>query len=184
MITRISELNSDERRRIIEDIIGLSYFDEKRTEALKQLDESDRRLEVAFARIDEVRKRIDELEIERNEQLKFLSIENEIKRYRAIRISNVIESTRLKTESIASRLSSSRSRSSSLETEISKLNAEIEGIEQERGKYMKDLDITNKDKALVEGKLSNIVYQSERNRAVLKEAESANHKYSKKVEIN
>ncbi|MGH9986748.1 MAG: AAA family ATPase, partial [Nitrososphaeraceae archaeon] len=31
MITRISELNSDERRRIIEDIIGLSYFDEKRT---------------------------------------------------------------------------------------------------------------------------------------------------------
>ena len=171
MITRISELNSDERRRIIEDIIGLSYFDEKRTEALKQLDESDRRLEVAFARIDEVRKRIDELEIERNEQLKFLSIENEIKRYRAIRISNIIESTRLKTESIASRLSSSRSRSSSLETEISKLNAEIEGIEQERGKYMKELDITNKDKALVEGKLSNIVYQSERNRAVLKEAD-------------
>lgn len=170
MITRISELNSDERRRIIEDIIGLSYFDEKRTEALKQLDESDRRLEVAFARIDEVRKRIDELEIERNEQLKFHSIENEIKRYRAIRISNVIESTRLKTESIASRLSGSRSRSSSLETEISKLNAEIEGIEQERGKYMKELDITNKDKALVEGKLSNIVYQSERNRAVLKEA--------------
>ena len=80
MITRISELNSNERRRIIEDIIGLSYFDEKRIEALKRLDESDRRLEVAFAQIDEVRKRIDELEIERNEQLKFLSIENEIKK--------------------------------------------------------------------------------------------------------
>ena len=171
MITRISELNSDERRRIIEDIIGLSYFDEKKTEALKQLDESDRRLEVAFARIDEVRKRIDELEIERNEQLKFLSIENEIKRYRAIRISNVIVSTRSKTESIENRLNSSSSRSSSLEDEIRKLNAQIEDIEQERAKYMKELDITNKDKALVEGKLSIIVYESERNRAVLKEAE-------------
>ena len=171
MITRISELNSDERRRIIEDIIGLSYFDEKKTEALKQLDESDRRLEVAFARIDEVRKRIDELEIERNEQMKFLSIENEIKRYRAIRISNVIVSTRSKTESIENRLNSSSSRSSSLEDEIRKLNAQIEDIEQERAKYMKELDITNKDKALVEGKLSIIVYESERNRAVLKEAE-------------
>ena len=171
MITRISELNSDERRRIIEDIIGLSYFDEKKTEALKQLDESDRRLEVAFARIDEVRKRIDELEIERNEQMKFLSIENEIKRYRAIRISNVIVSTRSKTESIENRLNSSSSRSSSLEDEIRKLNAQIENIEQERAKYMKELDITNKDKALVEGKLSVIVYESERNRAVLKEAE-------------
>jgi chromosome segregation protein len=30
MITRISELNSEERRKIIEDIIGLSYFDEKK----------------------------------------------------------------------------------------------------------------------------------------------------------
>src|SRR5688500_20196888 len=65
MITRISELNSEERRRIIEDIVGLSYFDEKKAEALKQLDEADRRLEVAFARMGEIRKRIDELEIGR-----------------------------------------------------------------------------------------------------------------------
>ncbi|MGE5634198.1 MAG: AAA family ATPase, partial [Deltaproteobacteria bacterium] len=43
MITRISELNSEERRKIIEDIIGLSYFDEKKEESLKQLDEADRR---------------------------------------------------------------------------------------------------------------------------------------------
>ena len=171
MITRISELNSDERRRIIEDIIGLSYFDEKKTEALKQLDESDRRLEVAFARIDEVRKRIDELEIERNEQMKFLGIENEIKKYRAIRISNAIVSTRSKTESIEDRLKSSSSRSMALEDQISQLNAHIEGTEQERAKYMKEMDITNKDKALVEGKLSSIVYESERNRAVLKEAD-------------
>ena len=171
MITRISELNSDERRRIIEDIIGLSYFDEKKTEALKQLDESDRRLEVAFARIDEVRKRIDELEIERNEQMKFLSIENEIKKYRAIKISNAIVSTRSKTQSIENRLESSNSRSKALEDEISQLNSQIESTEQGRAKYMKELDMTNKDKALVEGKLSNIVYESERNRAVLKEAD-------------
>ncbi|MDX1373314.1 MAG: AAA family ATPase [Nitrososphaeraceae archaeon] len=36
MITRISELNSEERRRIIEDIVGLSYFDEKKEESIKQ----------------------------------------------------------------------------------------------------------------------------------------------------
>lgn len=171
MITRISELNPDERRRIIEDIIGLSYFDEKKTEALKQLDESDRRLEIAFARIDEVRKRIDELEIERNEQMKFLSIENEIKKYRAIKTSNIIASTRSKIDSLEDQLKSSRSRASLLEDEISKMNVQIEGIEQERTKYLKELDITNKDKALVESRLSNIVYESERNRAVMREAD-------------
>ena len=171
MITRISELNSDERRRIIEDIIGLSYFDEKKTEALKQLEESDRRLEVAFARIDEVRKRIDELEIERNEQMKFLNIENEINKYRAIRISNLIVSTRSKTEAIEDNLKNSNSRSLSLQEEISQLNAQIENIEHQRVNYMKDMDITNKNKALVESRLSNIVYESERNRAILKEAD-------------
>ena len=66
-----------------------------------------------------LRKRIDELEIERNEQMKFLGIENEIKKYRAIKISNAIVSTRLKTESIENRLESSNSRSMAFEDEIS-----------------------------------------------------------------
>jgi chromosome segregation protein len=79
MITRISELNSEERRKIIEDIVGLSYFDEKKAEALKQLDEADRRLEVAFARMGEIRKRIDELETERNEQLRYDQLDTELK---------------------------------------------------------------------------------------------------------
>ncbi|HYO05996.1 MAG TPA: AAA family ATPase, partial [Phototrophicaceae bacterium] len=54
MITRISELNSEERRKIIEDIIGLSYFDEKKNQAMKQLEESDRRLEIALTKMNDV----------------------------------------------------------------------------------------------------------------------------------
>ncbi|HEX7142590.1 MAG TPA: AAA family ATPase, partial [Nitrososphaeraceae archaeon] len=94
MITRISELNSEERRKIIEDIVGLSYFDEKKEESLKQLDESDRRLDIALARMNEIRKRIDELEVERNEQLRFQHIEKDIKKYKAIKISNESRSIR------------------------------------------------------------------------------------------
>ena len=63
MITRISELNSEERRKIIEDIIGLSYFDEKKNQAMKQLEESDRRLEIALSKMDDVKNRIDESRI-------------------------------------------------------------------------------------------------------------------------
>ena len=95
MITRISELNSEERRRIIEDIVGLSYFDEKKVEALKAADEeSDRRLEVAVARMGEVRKRIDDLEVERNDQLRYEQLESELKRFKAVWLSNSIRETR------------------------------------------------------------------------------------------
>ena len=96
MITRISELNSEERRRIIEDIVGLSYFDEKKAEALKQLDEADRRLEVAFARMGEIRKRIDDLETERNEQLRYTQLSTELTRFNAVQISNTIRNLRYK----------------------------------------------------------------------------------------
>ena len=98
MITRISELNPEERRKIIEDIIGLSYFDDKKAEALKQLEESDRRLEVALARMGEIRKRIDELEAERNGQLRYEQLESEIKRFKAVSISNSIRTIRNKLE--------------------------------------------------------------------------------------
>ena len=90
MITRISELNSEERRKIIEDIVGLSYFDDKKNESIKQLDESDRRLEVALARMDEIKKRINELEAERNDQLRYTFIESQLKKFKAIKYSNKI----------------------------------------------------------------------------------------------
>src|SRR5919107_2001129 len=90
MITRISELNSEERRKIIEDIVGLSYFDEKKAEALKQLDEADRRLEIALSKMDDVKDRIDEIELERNDQHRFVQLEQEIKRLKAIKISDKI----------------------------------------------------------------------------------------------
>jgi chromosome segregation protein len=51
MITRISELNSEERRKIIEDIVGLSYFDEKKAEAMKQLGRAKRPAEVRPDRV-------------------------------------------------------------------------------------------------------------------------------------
>ncbi len=93
MITRISELNSEDRRKIIEDIIGLSYFDEKKNQAMKQLEESDRRLEIALTKMDDVKNRIDELESERNDQHRFIQLELEIKRLKAIKISEKLRRT-------------------------------------------------------------------------------------------
>ncbi|MDH3825652.1 MAG: AAA family ATPase, partial [Nitrosopumilus sp.] len=61
-VTRISEFTSEEKRKTIEDLVGLSYFDEKKSESIKQLDDADRRLEIALAKMGEIKKRIDELE--------------------------------------------------------------------------------------------------------------------------
>jgi len=171
MITRISELNSEERRKIIEDIVGLSYFDEKKAEAMKQLDEADRRLEVAFARMGEIRKRIDELEAERNDQLRYEQIGSELKRFKAVQISNNIRIVRNKLATSTQILDGNNQRSAQLTKQIDELRQEIEGLETEKVKFMEEVDAANKAKAQIATRTAAIVHDSERAKAMLGEAQ-------------
>lgn len=171
MITRISELNSEDRRKIIEDIVGLSYFDEKKSEAMKQLDEADRRLEVAFARMGEIRKRIDELEAERNDQLRYEQIGSELKRFKAVQISNNIRIVRNKLATSTQILDGNNQRLTQLTKQIDELRQEIERLETEKAKFMEEVDAANKDKAQIATKTAAIVHDSERAKAMLAESQ-------------
>ncbi|HKZ62591.1 MAG TPA: chromosome segregation SMC family protein [Nitrososphaera sp.] len=169
MITRISELNSEERRKIIEDIVGLSYFDEKKAEALKQLDEADRRLEVAFARMGEIRKRIDELEAERNDQLRYDQLNSELKRFKAVQISNTIRTVRHKLATSNQILESNNQKSSQLSKQAEELRLEIEKLDAEKTKFIQEADAATRAKAQVTSRISNVVHDSERTKAMLGE---------------
>src|SRR3989442_1606167 len=171
MITRVSELNSDERRKIIEDIVGLSYFDEKKAEALKQLDEADRRLEVAFARMGEIRKRIDELEAERNDQLRYDQLGSELKRFKAVQISNTIRTLKHKLATSAQILESNNQKSSELSKHGDELRLEIEKLDAEKTKFIQEVDAATRAKAQVASRVSSVVHDSERTKAMLGEFE-------------
>lgn len=171
MITRISELNSEERRKIIEDIVGLSYFDEKKAEALKQLDEADRRLEVAFARMGEIRKRIDELEAERNDQLRYDQINSELKRFKAVQISNTIRTVRHKLATSNQILESNNQKLSELSKQVEELRLEIEKLDAEKTKFIQEVDAATRAKAQVASRISSVVHDSERTKAMLGEFE-------------
>ena len=171
MITRISELNSEERRKIIEDIVGLSYFDDKKVEALKQLEESDRRLEVALARMGEIRKRIDELEAERNDQVRYEQLEYEMKRFKAVSLSNSIRTIKNRLELQNKFLDSKVLRSSELSNQLEEVHSQIEKLEREKSTFIQKVDAENKNKAQIGSKITSIVYESERIKAMLKESE-------------
>ena len=183
MITRISELNSEERRKIIEDIVGLSYFDEKKEESLKQLDESDRRLDIALARMNEIRKRIDELEIERNEQLRFQHIEKDIKKYKAIKISNESKTIRINIMINNQELETKRIKYNDVGSELKKTKEELESLDLEKMKFIKEVDLINKEKAEISNKISSIVYDVEKSKAILKETISRMEQIDKKLKI-
>ncbi|MGD1838805.1 MAG: AAA family ATPase [Nitrososphaeraceae archaeon] len=171
MITRISELNSEERRKVIEDIVGLSYFDEKKENALRQLDESDRRLDVALARMSEIRKRIDELESERNDQLRFEQIDNELKKYNAIKISSDIKniSNTLKEQYVI--LEGYTTNSFELTSKIKNVRIKLEDLDLKKSKFLREVNEINHEKAKISNDISELVYETEKSRASIKESE-------------
>jgi chromosome segregation protein len=171
MITRISELNSEERRKIIEDIVGLSYFDEKKAEALKQLDEAGRRLEVAFARMGEIRKRIDELEAERNEHLRYDQLTTELKRFKAVQISNTTRNLRHKLSTSTEILESNNEKSLHLSKLVEAAQLDIEKLDTEKSRFIQQVDSANRAKSQIAMRISGIVHDSERTKAMLSEFE-------------
>ncbi|HJU14476.1 MAG TPA: chromosome segregation SMC family protein [Candidatus Nitrosotalea sp.] len=160
-ITRISEFNSEERRRIIEDIIGLAYFDEKKTEALKQLDEADRRLEIALARMDEIKKRIDELEVERNDQLRYDFVDRELKRLYAIQASNKLRDIDTQKVSKERSLNAIQSEYKKFDEQRVQMREEIKKLEEEKQKFMEEVNAYNIAKASIDSELSAAMHQSE-----------------------
>ncbi|MBA3285666.1 MAG: AAA family ATPase, partial [Nitrosopumilus sp.] len=171
MITRISELNSEERRKIIEDIVGLSYFDEKKNQAMKQLEESDRRLEIALTKMNDVRNRIDELESERNDQHRFIQLESEMKRLKAIKISEKLKKAIFDFTNLTAKNDIKESNIKRISEEIDKLNQEIKILNDEKEQFLIVSNESNKDKKDLEIKLSSVIYQYERTNAIIKESQ-------------
>jgi chromosome segregation protein len=89
-ITRLTDINQSERRKIIEDLVGIGQYDAEKAEAEEKLRTADISIRTAMGRIDEVQKRLDDLERERNGLMRYSFIQNEIKKFEAVKISNDI----------------------------------------------------------------------------------------------
>jgi chromosome segregation protein len=89
-ITYLTEVNPIGRRKIIEELIGIGQYDGEKVEAEEKLRTADISIRTAMGRIDEVQKRLDDLERERNQLARYNFIQEETKKFQAIKISNEI----------------------------------------------------------------------------------------------
>jgi len=113
-ITRIAEISPSERRRVIEDLVGIAQYDAEKAEAEEKLRTAEISIRTAMGRVDEVQKRIDDLERERNEFLRYTFVTEEIKRFEAMKISHEISETQNKIDELSSRFEEVRLRSEKL----------------------------------------------------------------------
>ena len=138
-ITRLTDISPMERRKIIEDLVGIAQYDAEKAEAEEKLRAADISIRTAMGRIDEVQRRVEDLERERNELLRYNFLKNEIKKFEAIKLSHDIAQIQEKikqdstqAEKIKSRLEKIRAlrdqyrqRRREIEGEWRKLSSEI-----------------------------------------------------------
>jgi chromosome segregation protein len=153
-VTRISEFTAEEKRTVIEDLIGLAYFDEKKAESLKQLDDADRRLEIALARMDEIKKRIDELEVERNLKLRHEAIHHELGRLHAISASNKMKAIQAEKISKERSIHSLVSETKRLDEERAVIKKELSTLEAQKSSFMVEANAYNHAKATIDSEIS------------------------------
>ncbi len=153
-VTKISEMTNEEKRKTLEDLVGLTAFDEKKAEAEKTLNQADQRLEVAMAKMGEVKKQIDELEIERNLKMRHEMIGHELDRFRAIEATGKLRKIRNEKSEKEEKQRTDLSEKEQLEKSQSVLNSEIEKIEEEKSAFKIKLDAFQQAKSGIDQELS------------------------------
>ncbi|MEM3017588.1 MAG: chromosome segregation protein SMC [Candidatus Bathyarchaeia archaeon] len=130
-ITRLAEVTSEERRKIIEDLVGLGAYDLKKAEAQAQLAQADTNLKIASARVDEVRLRVESLERERNDYLRHSLLTQEIARLQARTISGKLSILRRDADALREQAGLKESRLNDMRSEREKISTLKLQLEQE-----------------------------------------------------
>jgi len=130
-VTRMAEISSNERRKIIDDLVGIAQYDAEKAEAEEKLRVAEISIRTAMGRIDEVQKRIDDLERERNELLRYTFIQKEIQRFEAMKTSHEIREIEKKIENLSSEMQRIQGRVENLRRLREGLRSQRHEIERE-----------------------------------------------------
>ena len=123
--------------------------------------ESDRRLEIALAKMGEIKKRIDELEEERNQQLRNDFLTKEVNRFHAIESANKLRNLKVTKLSKERNLHALTSENKKFEEERDVIRKEIHELESQKKKFMDEVNTYNQAKATIDSELSESIQKSE-----------------------
>ncbi|MDQ1280399.1 MAG: hypothetical protein QG670_1662, partial [Thermoproteota archaeon] len=138
-ITRLADLTPEERRKLIEGLIGIAEYDAKKTEAQIQLQQAETNFRIASARIGDVQTRMESLEEERNDALRYNFIQKEIKQFQAILCSHRLSILDIERTDLLNRLQQKSITVESLKKQQSQLQSERDNVESERRKFDEEI---------------------------------------------
>lgn len=122
-IVRFMQMKNEERREIIEEIAGISIYEEKKGQAMKELSHVQEKLNEADIILTEREKTLSDLKKDRNQAIKFKEIEKNIKRNKATRLNLLIKKKEEKKKEI-------ESKRDQIEKDIQQLQDKIDSLKK------------------------------------------------------
>ncbi len=120
------EMSTEERREIIEDLSGISIYEEKKKKSMLKMDKVEQRLKEAGIIIREKERHMEELKKEKEEAEKFAKLQKELRYKKALKIKNEIMNIKENRDKINSKISEHVSELEKLEGERDSIVSNIE----------------------------------------------------------
>ncbi len=135
-IIGLVEMSTTERRKIIEEIAGISIYEEKKEKALRELNRVEERLNEADIILAERKVYLQELKAERDQAQKFKELDDKIKRNKATLLHDQLSKKRAEAKKFEEKMASSKKKIAKYQEEIDKLRDMI----SEKRKLIEDIN--------------------------------------------
>jgi len=139
-IVQLVEMTPLERRGMIEEIAGISVYEEKKNKAIRELTRVEEKLNEASIILAERETYIKELKKERNQALKFKDLNDKIKQNKATSLNNKIKVKKDKKDELEKRINEHNKKIEGLKKEIEKLKDKIAEKKEEIEKINKEVE--------------------------------------------
>ena len=124
-IVRLVEMSPNERREIIEEISGISIYEEKKTKAVRELERVEEQLKEADIVLKERETHLKELKKERDQALKFQELDEKIKRNKATILTRKQSEKQKKIDAVQEDIDSAQERIDAQQATIDELKKQI-----------------------------------------------------------
>jgi chromosome segregation protein len=149
-IAQMVKVSPTERRKMIEEIAGISAYDEQKERALKKLAESESNLGKVDAQLQERRRQLEKLEEERSDALRYKGLNGQIQKHRIDILAWSVIKGKLRIDAINESLTQRAEEASSLEREFVEVETGITSTETEIDTIDHEIDqITGGDSAKI-----------------------------------
>ena len=139
-VQKIVEMNSKERRQIIDTVAGISEFESKKDEALRELEKVQRRINDAKIVLDTKESFLKELEKEKDDALQYMDASDRYKRGRATIVHHELVKTEEEYNKYVTEINEIKDRLAELDTKLKGVESQISALSEKKDNLTRSIN--------------------------------------------